>query len=316
LTWSKPEGAGEFALIDLITRGLPQGEQVVEGPGDDCAVLRLRGDLAVSTDAMVEGVHFRRDWSGPRENGRKAVASSVADLEADGARPVAIVISLVLPAEVEQAWVTTLRDGIQEECERAGVSLVGGDLSRGPVTVVTSTVLGDLDGRAPVTRAGARPGQVVAVKGRLGLAQAGLAALARGFRSPAAAVNAHRVPEPPYGQGVVAALAGATAMVDVSDGLIADLEHVAAASRVGIDIESSALPVGEPAQAVAAALGGADPLTFVLGGGDDHALAATFAPDDVPAGWLVIGRVTRGDAVTVDGQLWDEGSHGWDHFTR
>jgi len=304
----------EFALIELITRGLPQGEQVVVGPGDDCAVLRLRGDLAVSTDAMVEGVHFRRDWSAPRDIGRKAVASSVADLEADGARPVGIVIALVLSDAVDEAWVTALRDGIREECERAGVSLVGGDLSRGPVVVITCTVLGDLDGRPPVTRAGARPGQVVAVRGRLGLAQAGLAVFTRGFRSPAAAVNAHRVPEPPYGQGVVAALAGASAMVDVSDGLVADLEHIAAASGIGIDIDAAALPVGEPQQAVAAALGRSDPLAFVLGGGDDHALAATFAPDAVPAGWQVIGRVTRGDAVTVDGQVWD-GSHGWDHFT-
>ncbi len=306
---------GEFELIDLITRELPQGVQVVEGPGDDCAVLRLHDDLAVSTDVMVEGVHFRWDWSSAHDVGRKAVASSVADLEADGARPVALVVALVLPDGTAEARVAELRDGMREECERAGVSLVGGDLSRGPVATVTSTVLGDMDGRAPVTRAGARPGQLVAVRGRLGMAQAGLAVLTRGFRSPAAAVRAHRVPEPPYGQGVVAAIAGASAMIDVSDGLVADLSHIAAVSGVSIDIHTDALPVSDAQQAVAAALGGADPLSFVLGGGDDHALAATFAAADVPRDWLVIGRVAAGAGVTVDGKPWD-GAGGWEHFGR
>ena len=304
---------GEFDLIDMIVGGVEAGPEVMIGPGDDCAVLRLRGDLAVSTDSMVEGVHFRRDWSGPRDIGRKAVASGVADLEAEGARPVAIVVALVLPPNTEQEWVEGLRDGIREECEWARVSLVGGDVSSGPVVMITSTVLGELDGRLAVTRAGARPGDVVAVCGQLGMAQAGLAVLGRGFRSPAAVVNAHRVPDVPYGQGAVAALAGATAMIDVSDGLIADLGHIAAASSVGIDVDSSTLPVSDAQEAVAAALGGADPLAFILGGGDDHALAATFPAQSVPPGWRVIGHVVDGEGVKVDGKTWD-GARGWEHF--
>ena len=305
----------ESELIALVTDGLAAGSQVVVGPGDDCAVLRLRGDLAVSTDSMVEGVHFRRDWSSATDVGRKAVASGVADLEADGARPVAIVVALTLPQDLDPAWVRDLRVGVDVECDRAGVRLVGGDVARGPVVVVTITALGELDGRPAVTRAGARPGQVVAARGRLGMAQAGLAALTRGFRSPAAVVNAHRVPEVPYGQGVVAAKAGATAMVDVSDGLVADLAHVAAASGVAIDIDSATLPISEPQQTVAAALGRGDAVAFVLSGGDDHALVATFDPRRVPDGWLVIGAVRAGQGVTVDGAVWD-GPSGWDHFAR
>jgi len=304
---------GESDLIALLTTGLAQGREVVVGPGDDCAVVWAQGDVAVSTDTMVEGVHFRRDWSAPHDIGRKAVASSVADLEADGARPVAVLMALVLPDDVDQAWVEGLRDGVREECGLAGVSLVGGDVSRGPVVMMTCTVLGDLGGRAAVTRSGARAGDVVAVCGRLGMAQAGLTVLGRGFRSPAAVVNAHRVPAVEYGQGAIAAQAGATAMIDVSDGLVADLGHIAASSGVAIDVDSSALPVSQPQATVAAALGGADPLAFILGGGDDHALAATFPTGAVPPGWLRIGHVLEGEGVTVDGKHWD-GPSGWDHF--
>jgi thiamine-monophosphate kinase len=129
-------------------------------------------------------------------------------------------------------------------------------------------------------------------------------------------VGAHRVPEPPYAAGPQAALAGATAMIDVSDGLLADAGHVADASGVAIDVRRSAFDLPEPLQAVGAALG-ADPLQFILGGGDDHALLATFAEDAVPAGWAVIGAVTEagpdGPAVTVDGEAYD-GPTGWTHF--
>jgi thiamine-monophosphate kinase len=305
---------GEFGLIAELTAGLPTSAQVVVGPGDDCAVFAPDGPVAVSTDTMVQGRHWRDNWSSAHDVGRKAVASSVADLEAEGARPIGLVMSLALPAGTPADWVREFSAGVRQECANASILLLGGDTTAADQVVVTATVFGDLSGRRPVTRAGARPGDVVAVTGRLGWAEAGLAVLNRGFRSPAAVVNAHRVPEPPYGQGVVAALAGASAMVDVSDGLLADLGHVAAASGVVIDVDTAALTVAEPQTAVAAALGGKDPLGFVLTGGDDHALAACFAPGQVPQGWRAIGRVTAGEpAVLVDGAAW-EGSAGWSHF--
>lgn len=305
---------GEFALIESITRGLPSAPHVVLGTGDDCAVFRPDGDVVVSTDTMVENVHFRRDWSSAHDVGRKAVASSVADLEAMGARPLVLVMSLSTPAETKVAWVEEFSAGVREECAKASILLAGGDTTRSRDITITATVLGDLQGRAPVTRAGARPGDVVAFAGRLGWAAAGLKVLGRGFRSPRAVVVAHRVPETPYGQGIAAAQAGASAMIDVSDGLLADLGHIARASGVAIDIETGTLDIAEPQSVVAAAVGGGNPLTFILTGGDDHALAATFAPDDVPDGWTVIGTVTEGGpAVTVDGAPW-EGEQGWSHF--
>jgi thiamine-monophosphate kinase len=175
--------------------------------------------------------------------------------------------------------------------------------------VLAVTALGDLQGREPVTRSGARPGDVVALSGRLGWAAAGLAVLGKGFRSPRALVAAHRRPEPPYREGPRAARAGATAMVDVSDGLVQDVGHVAAASGVSIDLRRAALPVPQPLLDVAAALG-VDPYDWLLAGGDDHALVATFG-GGVPDGWIAIGAVAAGDGVTVDGEAF-EGGH--DHF--
>jgi len=165
----------------------------------------------------------------------------------------------------------------------------------------------------PVLRSGAQPGDVVALAGRQGWAAGGLAVLGRGFRSPRVLVQAYQRPEPPYAAGPAAADAGATSMIDISDGLLADAGHIADASGVAIDVDASALVVPEPLQAVAAATG-TDPVALVLGGGDDHALLATFpASSAVPEGWTVIGQVSPGDGVTVDGAPYD-GPTGWTHF--
>lgn len=306
---------GEFELIELITAGLSVNGQVILGAGDDAAVLRLRGDLAVSTDTMVENVHFRRDWSSAHDVGRKAVAACVADAEAMGATGVGVVVSLSVPGELEVEWFTEFAAGVRDECDNAGVSLVGGDLTAAGQIVITVTVLADLAGREPLRRSGAQPGDEVAFCGRLGWAAAGLAVLTRGFRSPRAVVVAQRVPEPPYGQGVVAAEAGAHCLIDVSDGLLADLGHVATASGVQIELDSSRFEIAEPQQAVAAALGGGNPLVYQLTGGEDHALVGTFPPGRVPANWTVIGRVAPGAAqVLVDGAVPDFGAPGWQHF--
>lgn len=305
---------GEFDLIERIVAPAAQGPAVGLGPGDDAAVVRLAGpDLVITTDVLVEGVHFRRTWSQAADIGRKTVAVNVADVEAMGARPVGVVVALAAPADLPTSWLDELADGIRTECTTAGVSLVGGDLSAAPQVVLTATAFGDLDGRAPVTRTGARPGDVVAIRGRLGWAAAGLAALGRGFRSPRAAVEAQRVPQVPYGAGALAAAAGASAMIDVSDGLLADVGHIAAGSGVVCDLRSEAFPVPDPVAAVASATG-ADPLALILCGGEDHALAATFAAGDVPKDWWVVGEVRTGEpGVLVDGAAW-EGEAGFRHF--
>lgn len=299
-------------MIASIVEGWTDSPHVRIGPGDDAAVLRGGDDIAISTDLLVEDVHFRRGWSQAHDIGRKAVAVNVADIEAMGAQPTAIVMGLAIPADLPPEWVPEFTAGVRAECERAEISLVGGDLSRAENIVISGTALGALVSAA-VTRDGAVPGDVVAVCGKLGWSSAGLMTLQRGFRSPVAAITEHRCPSVPYGQGRVAAAKGATAMVDISDGLVADLGHIARRSDVAIDIETSHLEVPDVVARVAAAVG-RSPMGFLLAGGEDHALAATFpAETELPPGWGRVGTVTDGEGVTVDGQPFDD-QGGWDHF--
>jgi thiamine-monophosphate kinase len=310
---------GEFGFIESVTKGLLQGEDVLVGPGDDAAVVAVPdGRLVITVDLLVEGRHFRKDWSSAYDVGRKAAAQNLADIAAMGARPTSMVVGLGAPADLPLEWARELSSGLVDESEPLGVSIVGGDTVQSDKIVISVTAFGSLDGRAPVLRSGARPGDEVALIGRLGWAEAGFAVLTRGFRSPRSVVDAHRRPQPPYAEGPRAAIAGASSMCDVSDGLLADLGHIAAASEVVIDIRAQALAVPEPLQAVAAATG-RDALSFVLTGGDDNALVATFEPADVPDGWTVIGSVAEGNedrpagTVTVDGELYS-GDGGHAHF--
>jgi thiamine-monophosphate kinase len=305
--------AGEFGLISALVELFPQGEQVLVGPGDDAAVLRVRnGHVVVSTDLVVEGRHFRRDWASAQDVGHRAAAQNLSDINAMGGRAHSLTVGLAAPADLPVQWALDFARGFAEECSLVGASVVGGDLTRADQVVIAVTVLGGCT-QAPVLRSGARPGDVLAIHGRQGWAAGGLAVLGRGFRSPRVLVEAYRRPAPPYDGGRVAAEAGATSMIDISDGLLADAAHVAESSGVAIDVHAAAFEIPEPLHAVGAALG-AEPLSFILGGGDDHALLATYASvDAVPEGWAVIGSVAPGAGVTVDGAAYD-GPTGWTHF--
>ncbi|WP_308193402.1 thiamine-phosphate kinase [Nonomuraea sp. MG754425] len=308
---------GEFGVVNRITARLPQGAAVILGPGDDAAIVGAPdARVVVSTDLLLEGRHFRRDWSGGYDVGRKAAAQNLADVAAMGAVPTSLVVGLGLPADLPLSWLDALADGFADECATVGASVAGGDVTRCDLVVLGVTALGDLGGRAPVRRSGARPGQVVAVAGRLGYAAAGWALLESGAPAdtPALqeAVAGHRRPCPPYPMGPLAAELGATAMLDVSDGLLQDLGHVAEASGVGIELDPEAFPVAEPVAAAAKELG-VDPLEWVLAGGEDHALAAVFPPEvRLPAAWQVVGRVVEGAGVLVYGR--EIRGRGWDHF--
>lgn len=303
---------GEFALIDKVVAEVGQGSHVLIGPGDDAAQVAVEGgSYLVSTDLLIEGRHFRRDWSTANDIGRKAAACNLSDIAAMGGVANALTMGFAAPGDLPAQWVIEMTKGFVTECDHVGAKLVGGDVTASDKIVISVTALGEA--HRPVRRTGAAPGDVVAYAGQLGMAGAGFAALSRGFRSPKLAVDAHRVPHPPYAAGPQAAGLGATAMTDVSDGLLADAGHIASASGVAIDFDSSRFVIPAPVETVGEALG-VDPLTFVLTGGDDYALVATFsAQTRVPKEWTVIGVVADGSGVTVDGAPY-EGPQGHQHF--
>lgn len=304
---------GEFGLISRLTEIFGQNETVYVGPGDDAALVRVKGGhVLISTDLLVEGRHFRRDWASAADIGHRAAAQNLSDINAMGGRAHTLTIGLATPADLPVDWALEFARGFTAECDRLGAVVVGGDLARSDQLVISVTVLGAV-AQAPVLRSGAQVGDILALCGRQGWAAGGLAVLSRGFRSPRALVAAYARPEPPYDAGPAAAAAGATAMIDISDGLLADAGHIAAASGVGLAIDSMALEIAEPLHAVAAATG-SDPLALVLAGGDDHALLATFpASAPLPPRWRQIGVVTDSGQVLVDGVEWD-GPTGWTHF--
>ena len=294
---------GEFGLIDRIARRLGTSSAVLLGPGDDAAVVTAPdGRVVATTDVLVEGVHFRRDWSSAYDVGVKAAAASLADVAAMGGTATALLVGLAAPGDLPVDWALALADGLRDESARVGAVVVGGDTVAADAVVVSVTALGDLGGRPPVTRAGARPGDVVVLAGSLGRSAAGLALLRSGERA-GPLVDAHRRPHPPYADGPRLADLGATAMCDVSDGLVQDLGHVATASDVRLVVDASLLPREDGVS-----------LDDVLTGGEDHALVACLPPEvALPPDLTRIGRVETGSGVTVHGHIPETTS--WEHFS-
>jgi thiamine-monophosphate kinase len=305
---------GEFGLIQRVTARLGSAPTTLLGPGDDAAVVAVPdGRVVACTDVLVEGRHFRCDWSSATDIGHRAAAANIADVAAMGGVATALLVAVCIPTDLDPRWLEQLTDGLAAEAESVGAAVVGGDIAASQVITIAVTALGDLAGRPPVLRSGAQPGDVVAMAGRVGPAAAGYTVLSRGFRSPKALVEAYRRPNVPYWAGPAAAALGATAMIDVSDGLLADVGHVADASGVGIDIRKDAFELTPTMRDAASALG-VDPYSWILSGGDDHPLVACFpAGTALPEEWLVIGRVLDGAGVTVDGRI-PTGVLGWDHF--
>jgi thiamine-monophosphate kinase len=329
---------GEWGVIAALKARMPAGRLTSVGIGDDSAVVGApSGSVVAAVDMLIEGRHFRRDWSSAYDVGVKAAARSLADIAAMGAVNTALLVALAAPGTLPASWATDLASGLAAEATRAGAGIVGGDTARADYVTLSVTALGDLEGRSPVLRSGARPGDVIAVAGPLGRSAAGLALLQAGAvdldgagipDALAGLVAAHLRPAPPYDAGPEAARLGATAMIDISDGLLADLGHVAAASGGQLNVKASSLAVGTALHEAAARLpvpesssrtaGGSTPpstaLTWVLTGGEDHSLAAAFPPGTVlPERWRVIGEVRAGAGVTVDDAPY-AGSTGWQHF--
>ncbi|HMH58720.1 MAG TPA: thiamine-phosphate kinase [Galbitalea sp.] len=305
---------GEAATLARIFPRLPAASTALVGPGDDAAVLAAPdGRYVVTTDMMIHGPDFRLAWSSAHDLGWKAAASNLADVAAMGAVPTGLVVALAAPVDTAIGFLEQFADGLRDGCAAMapGCGVVGGDLSVSPTLTIAVTAFGDLEGRAPVLRSGARVGDVVAVSGGIGAAGEGIrrlfsdalldgvpdAALAAALRGAYPDVAVQLAPTPPIADGRLAALGGATSMIDLSDGLALDARRVAIASGVALDLLLDA--VGSEHD---------------LAGGEDHSLLATFAPDSVlPGGFRAIGRVVEGSGILIDGVPY-EARGGWDPY--
>lgn len=315
----------EDELIASFLPLLPRGRATIVPSGDDCAVVAAPdGRFCVTTDVLVEGRHFRTDWSTGEDVGWRAAVQNLADVAGMGARPTTLVVALVLPASTPVTWLHDFSRGMALACAPLGVGVDGGDLSGGDQLVAAVTAHGDLEGRDPVLRSGARVGDVVAHRGSLGRGAAGHAVLTSGRRGAGDEdlVRDFLRPRPPLDAGPAAATAGATAMMDVSDGLLKDAGRLARASGVVLDLAPPAQSVPEDVAALAdvAARVERDPATWVLTGGEDHGILATFPPGTaLPPGFRALGQVRDAvdhpaGTVLVGGSLPDVARAGWDHF--
>ncbi|MBG6239933.1 thiamine-monophosphate kinase [Mycetocola sp. CAN_C7] len=311
----------ESAILERIFPRLPVAGGQLLGPGDDAAVVAAPdGRFVVTTDMMIHGPDFRMAWSTPHDLGWKAAASNLADVAAMGARPTALVVAIAATPDTPVATLEGISDGLRDACAALapGCGVVGGDLSVSDTLTIAVTAFGDLGGRPPVLRSGACAGDVIALAGDAGRAAAGLRLLfERGVdadgnpdeeasavlrESEPGLIGAQVAPAPPIASGVAAARAGATAMLDVSDGLALDAGRLARASGVRVDLSADALGAGEVG------------VELALRGGEDHALLASFPADaTLPENFRVIGRILDGDGVTLDGKE-IAGVLGWDPY--
>ena len=296
----------EFDLIDRIAALFPSAEGVTVGIGDDGAVLDPgRFDL-VTTDTMVEGVHFRLDWSSPQDVGWKLMATNLSDIAAMGGGPGVALLNLTLPTTCDAPTLDGLLMGLLEATQALvppsfSVTIAGGDVTstRGPM-VLTLTLLGESSPAGPVLRSGAVPGDRIILFGGTGLSRAGLALLSGELEAQPsdypALLQAHRRPRPRVHEGALLGLYGVpSALIDISDGLAQDLGHIMARSGVGASIESHNLPRHEELARLASQTG-LDPLPWMIGGGEDYELLVTVPPARMPKLWELARR------------------HGWDVY--
>lgn len=309
----------EEALLDQILPFFTDQPGSIAGPGDDAAVLATGESVVATTDIMVRGRDWLDTWSSPGDVATKLLAQNLADIAAMGAVPTSVLVTLAADPATPVAWALEFARALGAGAAQGGVAVAGGDLSSAPagVVMVSLVALGDLRGRSPVMRSGARPGDVLAVSGSLGWSAAGLELLhrgadphesGRGLRTDC--LNHHLRPSVDLAAGPQAADAGATSMLDISDGLLRDGARVARASGVRLALDADLL---EPRVRALADVVGAAARECVLAGGEEHSLLATF-PSEVPDGWYEIGRVEEGDGVTLGGE--PQTPRGWDHFAQ
>lgn len=311
----------EDELIEAISRSVASGEGVLVGIGDDTAILEMgSGDLVLTTDMLVEGVHFDPAAISTTDLGYKSIVVNVSDVAAVAGSPRYATVGLALPSGTPSGWVIDLYRGMVDACGEYGLSIVGGDLSRSERVVISVTIAGEVPSGRALTRAGASPGEVVAVTGCLGAAAGGLKVDPKDVLTEwgRALSEAQARPVARVGEAQILAGSGASAMMDLSDGLSTDLQRLCAASGVGATLDLASLPVCDGLEHL-----DVDPLDLALNGGEDYELLVAISSDAVEVAtaklkehfgvpFTVVGEITETSGIMADGRPLK--AKGWDHF--
>ncbi len=311
---------GEQEALARATRFFKPASSTIVGSGDDAAVISVSdGRFVVTTDTMVENRDFRNEFSSGFDLGFKACTTNLADVVAMGAKPISLVVALLVTKSTKVSWLEDFARGMQAAIDELAPSaeVVGGDLAAGDQIVISVTAHGDLEGRAPILRSGAKPGDVIAVAGTLGKAACGLALLTHADKSLAGSypelVDVQLRPKPVLLTALQAS--SANAMMDISDSLALDAHRMAKASGVQINLRKSDLigyvaVLEQAAQSLTSRGSEVDPMDWVLYGGEDHGFLASFPKGQLPVGFRAIGEVVSGSGVMLDGQELE--AKGWD----
>ena len=329
---------GEFGLIESIKKDcITSLKGAVKGIGDDCAVFRTSSGrvLLLTTDMLVEDIHFLRNSITPYQLGRKAIAVNLSDIAAMGGRPLVILISLAVPAQTEVDEIKELYRGMSDICGLYGVNIVGGDTVASPDNLIINvSLVGDANEQEVLYRSGARPGDRIYLTGTIGDSSAGLSILKHKI-SPQDYlreyfIKAHNEPEPLIKTGkVIAGSRLASAMIDLSDGLLSDLGHICEESEVGALLDRKTIPLSQELKSLAAHAG-FDPLDFALSGGEDYVLLVTVPAAKTPdfeqaykdrtsSPLFLIGDIREGKGIRImneNGSLQDLVPKGFDHFSH
>ena len=318
---SQPSPLGPGAEFDRIRSIIQLLGNTAGGLGDDCALIRSGNTfMALSTDVSVEGIHFRREWLSLREVGWRAAAAALSDLAAEGAGPVGLLTAITVPAAATDSDLLEVMAGVGTAAEFANAQVIGGDLSTGPVWSLALTVMGRAD--RPITRAGARPGDQLWVTGELGAGRVALEAWQRNREPPPLARARFAHPEPRIAAGQWLARNGATAMIDLSDGIAGDARHLAAASNTEMTIDLEALPIAADVLPEAAGRG-ISAGQFAAEAGEDYELLVALPSDFTGQATFVrecgiklsrIGRVNPGSGVRFMSQGTQLQLAGFNHF--
>ena len=305
----------ENFIINHLIPGCKQNNLSIIGPGDDSAALKnFSVCTLISVDTLLENNHFKLEWSSLYDIGRRAIAQNIADIEAMGGEVTAFIVALGIPKEASIISIDELYEGLYAEINKLGnINIIGGDIISSSFWMISITVLGNVNNFQPIKRSGAKIGDTIALIGNLGLSIAGYNLLKKNIKGFSYLKQQYLTPQPPYRQGIVAAKNKASAMTDISDGLLSNLECMATASNVSFNLYSNYLLKDWSKICKAASIAKENPWIWVLTGGEDHSLVATF-PNQIPIGWRKVGYVVKSsNIISIDRTPWTR-NKGWKAF--